>query len=229
MDVTGKTAIVTGSAVGVGRAVALDLAKRGANVVINYSRSEDDAKEAVRLVEQAGARALLVKADVSDDAQVRAMIAKTVETFGALHALEPAGPVVDPFEVPGGWRVGEPAWTTWRMLVAGHEPVDVRVRGRAAEAEVVVGDTDPALASWQQSHFPDRWRPECGFADAGAGSRRGRSVRRRVRRRRAPGAGRGPRSAAPPRRGSSPPPPGVPRTPRRARTPCAPCAPRRAG
>ena len=43
MDVTGKTAIVTGSAVGVGRAVALDLAKRGANVVINYSRSEDDA------------------------------------------------------------------------------------------------------------------------------------------------------------------------------------------
>ena len=87
MDVTGKTAIVTGSAVGVGRAVALDLAKRGANVVINYSRSEDDAKEAVRLVEQAGARALLVKADVSDDAQVRAMIAKTVETFGALHVL----------------------------------------------------------------------------------------------------------------------------------------------
>lgn len=51
MDVRGKTAIVTGSAVGVGRATAIDLAKRGANVVINYSRSEDDAKEAVRLVE----------------------------------------------------------------------------------------------------------------------------------------------------------------------------------
>ena len=39
MDVQGKTAIVTGSAVGVGRATALELAKRGANVVINYSRS----------------------------------------------------------------------------------------------------------------------------------------------------------------------------------------------
>ena len=50
MDVQGKTAIVTGSAVGVGRACAIDLARRGANVVINYSRSEDDAKEAVRLV-----------------------------------------------------------------------------------------------------------------------------------------------------------------------------------
>ena len=74
MDVRGKTAIVTGSAVGVGRATALDLARRGANVVINYSRSEDDAREAVRLVEAAGAKALLVKADVSNDAQVRSMV-----------------------------------------------------------------------------------------------------------------------------------------------------------
>jgi 3-oxoacyl-[acyl-carrier protein] reductase len=87
MDVRGKTAIVTGSAVGVGRATALDLAKRGANVVINYSRSEDDAKEAVRLVEAAGAKALLVKADVSNDAEVREMVAKTVAAFGGLHVL----------------------------------------------------------------------------------------------------------------------------------------------
>ena len=77
MDVRGKTAIVTGSAVGVGRATALDLARRGANVVINYSRSEDDAREAVRLVEAEGAKALLVKADVSDDAQARSMIQQT--------------------------------------------------------------------------------------------------------------------------------------------------------
>jgi acetyl-CoA/propionyl-CoA carboxylase biotin carboxyl carrier protein len=61
----------------------------------------------------------------------------------ALLELEPAGPVVDPFDVPGGWRVGEPAWTTWRMLVSGHDPVPVRVRGRAAAAEVAVGDADP--------------------------------------------------------------------------------------
>jgi 3-oxoacyl-[acyl-carrier protein] reductase len=87
MEVRGKTAIVTGSAVGVGRATALDLARRGANVVINYSRSEDDAKEAVRLVEAEGAKALLIRADVSDDAQVRAMVDRTVETFGGLHIL----------------------------------------------------------------------------------------------------------------------------------------------
>jgi 3-oxoacyl-[acyl-carrier protein] reductase len=87
MDVRAKTAIVTGSAVGVGRATALDLARRGANVVINYSRSEDDAREALRLVEAAGARGLLVKADVSKDDQVQAMVRDTVATFGGLHIL----------------------------------------------------------------------------------------------------------------------------------------------
>lgn len=87
MELEGKTAIVTGSAVGVGRATAIDLAKRGANVVINYSRSEDDAREAVRLVEAEGAKALLVKADVSDDVQVRSMVGQAVEKFGALHVL----------------------------------------------------------------------------------------------------------------------------------------------
>jgi acetyl-CoA/propionyl-CoA carboxylase biotin carboxyl carrier protein len=61
----------------------------------------------------------------------------------AMLALEPAGPVVDPFDVPGGWRVGEPAWTTWQMLVAGREPVIVRVRGRAESAECVVGNDRP--------------------------------------------------------------------------------------
>lgn len=87
MNVSGKTAIVTGSAVGVGRAAALDLAKRGANVVINYSRSEDDAREAVGLVEAAGGKALLVRCDVSDDVQVRDMVRQTQERFGALHIL----------------------------------------------------------------------------------------------------------------------------------------------
>jgi 3-oxoacyl-[acyl-carrier protein] reductase len=87
MDLTNKTAIVTGSAVGVGRQVALDLARRGCNVVINYSRSEDDAKEAVRLVGEAGGQALLVRADVSDDAQVQSMVRQCVDRFGGLHVL----------------------------------------------------------------------------------------------------------------------------------------------
>ncbi|WP_433276814.1 acetyl/propionyl/methylcrotonyl-CoA carboxylase subunit alpha [Pseudonocardia xinjiangensis] len=58
----------------------------------------------------------------------------------AMLELEPTGPVVDPFDVPGGWRIGDPASTTWQMLVTGHEPVVVRVSGRASSAECVVGD-----------------------------------------------------------------------------------------
>jgi acetyl-CoA/propionyl-CoA carboxylase, biotin carboxylase, biotin carboxyl carrier protein len=69
-----------------------------------------------------------------------------------LLALEPAGPVVDPFDVPGGWRLGEPAWMSWRMRAAGEEPVDVRVRGRAAAAEVAVGDGEPVAASASGPH-----------------------------------------------------------------------------
>ncbi len=69
----------------------------------------------------------------------------------ALAALEPAGPVVDPFDVPGGWRVGEPAWTAWRMTVGGSGvsstgPVEVRARGRAAGAVVAVDGAEPVRA-----------------------------------------------------------------------------------
>lgn len=87
MDLQGKTAIVTGSAVGVGRACAVDLAKRGANVIVNYSRSEEEARETTRLVEAAGAAALLVRADVSRDDEVRAMVRQAVDRFGAVHVL----------------------------------------------------------------------------------------------------------------------------------------------
>jgi acetyl-CoA/propionyl-CoA carboxylase biotin carboxyl carrier protein len=60
-----------------------------------------------------------------------------------LLGLEPPGPVVDPFDVPGGLRLGEPAWTTRRLAVAGHQPVEVRCRGRAADAEQQIGDAAP--------------------------------------------------------------------------------------
>ncbi|WP_295144164.1 biotin carboxylase N-terminal domain-containing protein [Saccharopolyspora sp.] len=52
-----------------------------------------------------------------------------------LAAAEPGGPVVDPWEVPSGWRLGEPAWSTWRFAAG-----EVRVRGRAADAEVATGE-----------------------------------------------------------------------------------------
>ena len=57
--------------------------------------------------------------------------------------MEPTGPTADPWDIPGGWRLGEPAWSTWRFELSGHEPVDVRVRGRASAAEVAVGGGEP--------------------------------------------------------------------------------------
>jgi acetyl-CoA/propionyl-CoA carboxylase biotin carboxyl carrier protein len=65
----------------------------------------------------------------------------------SLLELEPTGAVVDPFDVPGGWRVGAPAWTTWRMSVDGGAPVVVRARGRAAHAVVVVDDGPEVVVS----------------------------------------------------------------------------------
>ncbi|MGH8920532.1 MAG: acetyl/propionyl-CoA carboxylase subunit alpha, partial [Actinomycetes bacterium] len=78
----------------------------------------------------------------------------------ALLALEPTGPIVDPFALPGGWRVGEPAWTRWRPAAGSDpveqaSPVEVRTRGRAAAAEVAVGTGSPVFASarWDGAHL----------------------------------------------------------------------------
>ena len=87
MDLGGKAALVTGSAVGIGRATALALARAGCHVVINYTRSEAEAKETVRDVEGLGARALLHRCDVSDDGGVRAMVAACESEFGRLDVL----------------------------------------------------------------------------------------------------------------------------------------------
>ncbi len=80
-------ALVTGSATGVGRACVLQLAARGYNVVVNYSRSRDDALATVADAEQQGAEVLLVCCDVSDDAAVRAMIDRVTQRFGRLDVL----------------------------------------------------------------------------------------------------------------------------------------------
>ena len=64
-----------------------------------------------------------------------------------LLSREPAGPVIDPWDIPDGWRAGEHAWTTVRLTAGGREPAEVRVRGRVpAAAEVSVGGAEPVPA-----------------------------------------------------------------------------------
>ncbi len=87
MELAGKAAVVTGSAVGVGRAVVLDLARRGCNVVINYSRSREDAEATAAEAEKLGVRALCLKADVREESEVRSMITEAVRDFGRLDVL----------------------------------------------------------------------------------------------------------------------------------------------
>jgi len=89
-------ALVTGAATGIGRSAALALAKHGYDVVINYSRSEEAAKLTAQQAQAAGAKTLLFRCDVSDDARVRAMLAGTEKEFGRLDALiNNAGTTVD--------------------------------------------------------------------------------------------------------------------------------------
>jgi 3-oxoacyl-[acyl-carrier protein] reductase len=88
MDLKGKVAIVTGGGTGIGRAVCLRLAKAGARaVVVNYSRSEDDAQATAGELGSLGAEALVHQADVSDEQAVKAMIAATTSRYGGLDVL----------------------------------------------------------------------------------------------------------------------------------------------
>lgn len=87
MTLNGKNAIVTGSSRGIGRSIALELARRGANVAINYAGSEGKAEEVVQEVKALGVQAFKVQADVADEAAVKAMMKEVVTTFGSIDIL----------------------------------------------------------------------------------------------------------------------------------------------
>jgi 3-oxoacyl-[acyl-carrier protein] reductase len=88
MDLKGTVAIVTGGGTGIGRAVCLRLAKAGARaVVVNYSRSENDAQTTAGELASLGSEALVHKADVADEPAVRAMIAATMDRYERLDVL----------------------------------------------------------------------------------------------------------------------------------------------
>lgn len=83
----GKIAIVTGAGRGIGRAIAVRLAREGASVAVNYSRSSEAAEGAVREIESAGGTAVAVKADVASAAEVTAMAAAVQDRFGRIDLL----------------------------------------------------------------------------------------------------------------------------------------------
>jgi NAD(P)-dependent dehydrogenase (short-subunit alcohol dehydrogenase family) len=87
MNPAGKTALITGGAVRVGKAITLALAQAGANIVINYHSSANEAEDTLAEARSFGVQALKVKADIGSHQQVEAMISQAAEKFGSIDIL----------------------------------------------------------------------------------------------------------------------------------------------
>lgn len=85
VDLRGKTAVVTGASLGIGRAAAIALGRSGANVVVNYRAHAAAAAEVVEAVQRAGAQAIAVQADVADQQAIEDLVAQAVDRFGAVE------------------------------------------------------------------------------------------------------------------------------------------------
>jgi enoyl-[acyl-carrier protein] reductase III len=107
----GKVALVTGGSRGIGRAVSLRLARRGANVVTAYLRNRVAAEETCAAIEEHGVKAIAIKANVGDPADVARLFDSIAETFGKLdiYVSNAATGVVKPFD-----ELNERAWN-WTL------------------------------------------------------------------------------------------------------------------
>lgn len=83
----GKIAVVTGASRGIGRAIALQLASEGANVVVNYSGNVEKANQVVEEIKKLGKNAIAVKANIADNEAVQNLMNKAIEEFGAIDIL----------------------------------------------------------------------------------------------------------------------------------------------
>ena len=90
----------------------------------------------------------LVDSDIPEPVYAVAALQRVLE-------MEPTGAAAGPWDLPGGWRIGEQAWSTWRFELSGHDPVDVRVRGRVGAAEVSVGGGEPVRAALRRDDGGD--------------------------------------------------------------------------
>ena len=87
MNLTDKVMLVTGGSRGIGRAISIAAASRGATVVINYNRNQAQAEEVCELIKAQGGTASIYKADVSDMQQVKEMMTFILDTYGKLDIV----------------------------------------------------------------------------------------------------------------------------------------------
>ncbi len=87
MELKNKTVLITGGATGIGRAIALRLAREGANIAINYSKSRAEAEETLKDVQDLGVKGMLCQCDVSRNLEVVEMVNQVKETLGRIDIL----------------------------------------------------------------------------------------------------------------------------------------------
>jgi 3-oxoacyl-[acyl-carrier protein] reductase len=93
--IEGKSALVTGAAKGIGRAIALHLAEMGVKVAINYNTSESEAREVAKTITRNGGEALILQADVGNLEQVQSMVGKVEEAWGNVDILVNNAGIID--------------------------------------------------------------------------------------------------------------------------------------
>jgi 3-oxoacyl-[acyl-carrier protein] reductase len=106
-----KVALVTGSARGIGRAIAIGLAKEGVSVVINYQSRRDAAEEVAREIIGNGGKAIVVKANVANDGEVRSMVDQVVEKWGTIDIL------VNNAAMHKGGRIQKLTLEDWNLVI----------------------------------------------------------------------------------------------------------------
>ena len=158
MDLEGRTALVTGGAKRVGRGITLGLAEAGANVVINYNSSADEATQTAAEAEALGVQALPVQASVADYGQVAAMVDAAVARFGRIDVLVNNASTFIPDPLPTD------DLTVW------HKSIDTLVHGPFYCANLVApvmlgGDGGVIIAIGDLTGF----EPWPGFAGHGVG------------------------------------------------------------
>jgi 3-oxoacyl-[acyl-carrier protein] reductase len=111
MVTTKKTALVTGAARGIGRAIAIDLARQGADLVVNYRTRQDAAEEVAQVIRGIGREVMVVKADVASEQEVKSMIDHATEKFGGIDIL------VNNAAIHRGGRVQKLPSEDWDLVI----------------------------------------------------------------------------------------------------------------
>jgi NAD(P)-dependent dehydrogenase (short-subunit alcohol dehydrogenase family) len=157
MSLLDQVAIVTGGGTGVGRATSLALARLGCHVVVNYSRSREEAEATVKEIAALGVRALAVQADVADDTACRAMVVQTVETLGRVDILVNCAGTTEFIPFSDLDAVSDEAWLRlYKVNVVGafHCARAVRESMRAAGGGVIINVSSVAAQLGQGSSIP---------------------------------------------------------------------------